>query len=302
MTDFTPPTTQEALARLTMPMADAMRTQRAVRRLHTDPVDHGLRVHPTAILTPHAAFYSDQSLQNLQRLASEEALRAGRGEKLFQDKCASCHSPDASGGDAPALKGNEFAVNWNDLSLADLYDRIRVSMPMDAPGPRSNQQVVDILLNSADGVGVASERVDSWTIHGGLNLHNAVSYGLSNLPPTANVGADRTVADNNRDGVELVTLDGAASSDSDGSIVSYEWREGSTSLGVAATVDAWLSVGVHTLTLEVTDDDGAIDTDTVIVTVSPANQVAVTATTPQASEANTVAGVFTITRSGEVSD
>src|SRR5258708_21834973 len=39
MTDFTPPTTTEALARLTMPMVDAMRTQRAVRRLHTEPVD-----------------------------------------------------------------------------------------------------------------------------------------------------------------------------------------------------------------------------------------------------------------------
>lgn len=46
------------------------------------PVDHGLRIHPNAILTPHAAFYSEQSLQNLQRLASEEALRAGRGETL----------------------------------------------------------------------------------------------------------------------------------------------------------------------------------------------------------------------------
>jgi D-3-phosphoglycerate dehydrogenase len=46
------------------------------------PADHGLRSHPNAILTPHAAFYSEQSLQNLQRLASEEALRAGRGEKL----------------------------------------------------------------------------------------------------------------------------------------------------------------------------------------------------------------------------
>src|SRR5438132_10602713 len=39
MADFTPPTTEEALVRLTMPMADAMRTQRAVRRLHTEPVD-----------------------------------------------------------------------------------------------------------------------------------------------------------------------------------------------------------------------------------------------------------------------
>ncbi len=39
MTVFVPPTTEEALARLSMPMADAMRTQRAVRRLHLAPVD-----------------------------------------------------------------------------------------------------------------------------------------------------------------------------------------------------------------------------------------------------------------------
>lgn len=39
-TPFTPPGTADALARLGMPMADAMRTQRAVRRLHLDPVPH----------------------------------------------------------------------------------------------------------------------------------------------------------------------------------------------------------------------------------------------------------------------
>jgi mono/diheme cytochrome c family protein len=81
------------------------------------------------------------------------AAQAGRGGKLFQDKCASCHAPDASGGDAPALKGSEFAVNWNDLSLGDLFDRIRVSMPMDAPGTLKPEEIVDILaflLKSGD--------------------------------------------------------------------------------------------------------------------------------------------------------
>src|SRR2546423_1056570 len=42
MSDFMAPTTDEALARLTMPMAEAMRTQRAVRRLHTKAVDMDL--------------------------------------------------------------------------------------------------------------------------------------------------------------------------------------------------------------------------------------------------------------------
>lgn len=37
---FVPPTAADALARLDMPIADAMRTQRAVRRLWPNPVDH----------------------------------------------------------------------------------------------------------------------------------------------------------------------------------------------------------------------------------------------------------------------
>ena len=37
---FVPPSAEEALARLDMPLEDAMRTQRAVRRLHLEPVSH----------------------------------------------------------------------------------------------------------------------------------------------------------------------------------------------------------------------------------------------------------------------
>lgn len=40
--EFVPPDTEEALARLNMPLVEAMRTQRAVRRLHLDPVDHDI--------------------------------------------------------------------------------------------------------------------------------------------------------------------------------------------------------------------------------------------------------------------
>jgi len=165
----------------------------------------------------------------------------------------------------------------------------------------SNSQVVDILLNSADGQGVAAERLDSWTIHGGLNLHDAVSYGLTNLPPLADAGSDQTVPDNNRDGTELVTLDGSASSDRDGSIVSYEWREGNTPIATGATTAVWLSVGTHTLTLDVTDDDGDSATDSVVVTVNPANQVAVTVSAAQANEAGPTAAQFTVNRTGDTS-
>ena len=144
-------------------------------------------------------------------------------------------------------------------------------------------------------------RLDSWTIHGGLNLHDAVSYGLTNLPPHADAGPDQTVPDSNRDGTELVTLDGSASSDPDGSIVSYEWREGNTPIATGATPAVWLSVGIHTLTLEVTDDDGDSATDSVVVTVNPANQVTVTVSTAQANEAGPTDAQFTVSRTGDTS-
>ena len=110
-------------------------------------------------------------------------------------------------------------------------------------------------------------RLDSWTIHGGLNLHDAMSFGVTNLPPVANAGPDQTVPDSGSDGVELITLNGSASSDPDGSIVAYEWREGANVLALEASPSIFLTVGVHTLTLQVTDDRGATGTDTVVISV-----------------------------------
>src|SRR4051794_2670203 len=41
---FVPPSAEEALGRLQMPMEDAMRTQRAVRKLHLEPVSHDVLI------------------------------------------------------------------------------------------------------------------------------------------------------------------------------------------------------------------------------------------------------------------
>ena len=72
--------------------------------------------------------------------------QAKRGEEAYQQHCASCHGPDMSGGEmAPGLAGGDFASNWNDLSVGDLFERIRISMPQNAPGSLSRAQVADIL-------------------------------------------------------------------------------------------------------------------------------------------------------------
>src|SRR6266550_5283955 len=72
--------------------------------------------------------------------------QAKRGEGLYSQYCASCHGPDLAGGEmAPGLTGGEFSSNWNDLSLGELFERMRISMPQNAPGSLSRQQDADIL-------------------------------------------------------------------------------------------------------------------------------------------------------------
>jgi mono/diheme cytochrome c family protein len=71
--------------------------------------------------------------------------QATRGEALWGEKCAKCHGADLSGGDAPSLVGSEFGANWDDLSLGDLADRLRISMPQDNPQSLSREQTADLI-------------------------------------------------------------------------------------------------------------------------------------------------------------
>ena len=74
------------------------------------------------------------------------AEQAKRGEALYASNCASCHGSALGGGEsAPPLSGGEFFSNWNGLTLGDLFDRIRVSMPADRPGKLSREQNADVL-------------------------------------------------------------------------------------------------------------------------------------------------------------
>jgi hypothetical protein len=169
--------------------------------------------------------------------------------------------------------GNTGCYTWlSGTSMATPHVSGAAALVWSRSDVTTNQQVVDILLRSADRVGVASVRLDTWTIHGGLNLYNALTYTLVNTPPVANAGPDQTVTDDDGDGMALITLDGRASSDADGTIISYEWREGTTVLGFGATQSVWLPVGSHTLTLEVKDDAGATSTDNVVVTIKALNR------------------------------
>jgi mono/diheme cytochrome c family protein len=69
-----------------------------------------------------------------------------RGQALYNERCASCHSDSLGGGEsATALVGGSFEAGWNGLSVGDLFERTRISMPQDKPGSLTRQQVADVL-------------------------------------------------------------------------------------------------------------------------------------------------------------
>ena len=69
-----------------------------------------------------------------------------RGQAVYQKECASCHGPELTGGEsAPALTGIGFLSNWNGLTVGDLFERMRVSMPQDNPSRLSRAQHTDVL-------------------------------------------------------------------------------------------------------------------------------------------------------------
>src|SRR5262245_57858288 len=72
--------------------------------------------------------------------------QAKRGEALYSRECSACHASDLSGNDeAPALSGPGFLANWSGLTVGDLSERVRISMPPNKQGRLSRQQIVDIL-------------------------------------------------------------------------------------------------------------------------------------------------------------
>ena len=111
-----------------------------------------------------------------------------------------------------------------------------------------------------------------------------ITVTLGNVDPVANAGDDRTVVSGT-----TVQLDGSSSLDSDGTIMSRTWvRTGGTGGTVTLsnanmeqptfTADIVQPGGAdvtHVFMLTVTDDDGATATDTVTITVAPANVVPV---------------------------
>src|ERR1044071_3722321 len=112
-----------------------------------------MKVHHAAalLLVPMATLFVLRSTVHAQPTKSvwdgvytEE--QAKRGAPMYSEFCASCHGSELMGGEmAPPLASGDFLSGWDGLTVGDLFERIRISMPQNAPGSLSGQQNADIL-------------------------------------------------------------------------------------------------------------------------------------------------------------
>jgi len=74
------------------------------------------------------------------------ADQAKRGEASANKNCAKCHSADLAGGqDGPALVGADVLQAWNGMTVGELFDRVKTTMPADAPRSLSPQETADVV-------------------------------------------------------------------------------------------------------------------------------------------------------------
>ena len=189
------------------------------------------------------------------------------------------------GDDPPAIQppggsSGSLAFAWISVPASPVDFTYMLNVPADATG----QKTISGAVFYRKGAGELQAQIPETVL---------TPTGSPNRPPVADAGPDRTV------GVgEVVLLDAGGSQDPDGVIVLYEWDcdgDGNYEVTGDTVVYTWQSPGQYTVTLRVTDDDGATDTDTCVITVLPA------VTYPTATGVTWKAGSsYTITWSGYV--
>ena len=72
--------------------------------------------------------------------------QARRGQAVYKQACAHCHSEDLLGErSAPALVGQPFSARWANLPLDEMLQVIRRTMPQEAPDSLGTQGYVDLI-------------------------------------------------------------------------------------------------------------------------------------------------------------
>jgi len=74
------------------------------------------------------------------------ADQADRGSAVYFQHCFKCHLDDLTGGAAgPPLTGVDFLSHWKGKPVADLFNMIRMTQPIDNPGSLTPGRTADVL-------------------------------------------------------------------------------------------------------------------------------------------------------------
>ncbi len=74
------------------------------------------------------------------------AEQASRGRAAYRAQCAACHAANLFGGEmAPGLKGSGFIGGWSGATLWEFADFTNATMPQDAPGRLTGQELNDVI-------------------------------------------------------------------------------------------------------------------------------------------------------------
>ena len=97
-----------------------------------------------------AAIGARQTLSTQEGLSVWDGVyteeQAMRGGAVYGQECSSCHGENLMGMDeATPLAGDRFMSNWDGLTVGDLFERVRMSMPQGDPGKLDRQQTADVL-------------------------------------------------------------------------------------------------------------------------------------------------------------
>ena len=98
-------------------------------------------------------------------------------------------------------------------------------------------------------------------------IHGLYSHYL----PEATIRGPESMADFDGNGFETVILDGSASRDADGSIVSYDWTESGLILGTGEYLLSDFTAGSHPVILTVTDNNGITSSDSLLIEITGAD-------------------------------
>jgi mono/diheme cytochrome c family protein len=105
----------------------------------------GVSILAVAAFATGAAVLAQDTTRSVWDGVYTEA-QSKRGEAVYRQNCASCHGVALEGIEtAGPLTGARFTANWNGVTVGDMFDRVRVSMPHDRPGTLSRQQTADVL-------------------------------------------------------------------------------------------------------------------------------------------------------------